>query len=431
MDLYVERQCIIQMKESNPSQFLLLFDANFEALYKYVFRRVGSVSETEKTVRLAFLDALGQVQSTPNDTTYIVWLYSLARPRVFDFLAKESFPAKTGFIEKSDVELPDDAISDIDRAEKMMKKLSLEEREILRLKLYEQITDGDVMVVLGMDDGTIGTKIYRVLKRAHLLLFGERNDGAGAYFGELSAFFEKVRMQERTDVSSVFKMELRMALNNKIESRDFAVDAEVIQDVEMKDGGKEVPFKDLSSDPAKIFAEAAKGMDKEEIDEAFAQRAGKVQATQDFQNESEFKEVFMEIFDKWRGVFIFVPVAIFVIAVGIVFTVKILNSGIERGYPTACKIAVSFSGDFSDGEKRNVNAAISDKLCGNFLVNKLVIAKGGEGVLNVEVDVPAWFLEYRFVLKNKDWRIKKYERTAGGDQKSRKISGNFGGAENA
>ena len=89
------------------------------------------------------------------------------------------------------------------------------------------------------------------------------------------------------------------------------------------------------------------------------------------------------------------------------FDISILEAGNERGYPTDCKIEVDFKGNFSDGEKRNVNQGISDKICGHFDVNRLLITRLGDGKLKVDVDVPQWLLEYRFVkkirLENKEY----------------------------
>jgi hypothetical protein len=56
---------------------------------------------------------------------------------------------------------------------------------------------------LGIEDGTIGPKIYRVLKRAHFLLFGESDERQGVYFGELSGFLARMRDLEYIDVPEV------------------------------------------------------------------------------------------------------------------------------------------------------------------------------------------------------------------------------------
>ena len=157
MDIYVERQCVEQIKSGDSKQFLLLFDANFGDLYKYVARRVFESEERENIMRLTFLDALGQVKSMPTDSNFFVWLCSLAKPRVWEYMNKSSFPEKQGLISASE-ETVDSENEGLEKVKKMMNKLSLEEREILRLKFFEEFTDGDVMTILGMQEGVIGPK---------------------------------------------------------------------------------------------------------------------------------------------------------------------------------------------------------------------------------------------------------------------------------
>lgn len=425
MDLYVERQCVEQMKQGNIKQFLLLFDANFTGLYKYVVRRVGAGEEAENITRLAFLDALGQIQNTPMDVSYLVWLYGLARPRVWEQISRASFPEKQGLI--SAVKEGEGGASDkedlILRTDKVMKKLSLEEREILRLKFFEEVADGDVMTILGMEEGTIGSKIYRVLKRAHFLLFGEGDERQGVYFGELSSFFSRVREAEAGKIvlPEAFKLSLRADLSGRIERREFAVEAEQVEAA----GPKEPPVKVMneefkgSNDPAKIFVEAVKEMREEE----------ELQRVRD-QLKLDREEKMLDFFEKWKRAFAVIPGVIFIVAMAFflmqTFDISLFGGGglVERGFATECGVEVEFSGNFSDGEKRSVNEGVSNRLCGHFKVKKLLITRKGDGKVTVNVDVPDWLLEYGFVRKavnSASWKIKEYARTFGGDQKSGKV----------
>ncbi len=409
MDLYVERQCIDQMKSGNLRSFVLLFDANFEAVYRYVARRIEDNSEVERIVRLTFLDALGQVQNTPTDVNYIVWLYSLAKPRVWEYMAKVAFPQKKGLMEQREGKESSDLLV---KAEKMMMKLSLEEREILRLKFFEQVSDGDVMATLGLSEGTIGPKIYRVLKRAHFLLFGESEERHGVYFGELSGLFERLRDAENVEIPEAFKLNLKVDLTNRIERRDFAIEAE-----QVKEAPKPFEEKTGSSDPAKIFVDAVREMRADEAKEAEIER-----------EKFEKREVIIDFVDRWKSWLVGLPVAVLVMGLGVFVVWDYLDDlGVKRGFPDGCAIEVAFEGDFSDGEKRSVNEGISKRICDHFEVKKLLISRKDDGVVEVKVDVPEWNLQYRFVQKIKDWRIKKYERTLSSNKKSGEVSRDFRG----
>ncbi|MCX6734752.1 MAG: RNA polymerase sigma factor [Candidatus Peregrinibacteria bacterium] len=428
MDLYVERQCIQQIKEGNIKQFLLLFDANFADLYKYVARRVGDVEVADKIVRLTFIDALGQAQSTPDESAYIVWLCGLARPRVWEEISRSSFPEKQGLISvvatdgQAESTENEEAISKVD---KMMKKLSLEEREIFRLKFFEEVSDGDVMSILSISEGSIGSKIYGVLKRAHFLLFGKSDERQGVYFGELTGLLSRVRELEKIVIPEVLKLSLRADLAARIDRKEFAINSEPMEE----ERPKEPPVKVVtevfkgSNDPAKIFVSAVKEMREEE-------EIQKMQDSLKFERE----EKIFDFLERWKWAFTVVPGMVFVGLIGIFIFNFWSNRPIERGYITACKIEVKYKGDFSDAEIRNVDKGISDQICGHFDVKKLLISRLDDGKVQVNVDVPKWLLEYKFAKKLKDpnagvtaavnagpWRIKEYARTLSSNEKSGEV----------
>jgi len=410
MDLYVEKQCVSQMKAGNARQFLMLFDAFFDDLYRYVARRVDSPADIRKIVRLTFLDALGQIQSTPEDSGYLVWAYALAFPRVSDNIAKASFSEAGVFEEATERSTEDNDV--LAMTEKVMKKMTLEEREIVRLKFFEQVSDGDVMTVLGLSEESVGIKIYRVLKRLHFLLFGDNRTKTGIYFGDVSGLFEKARQLEKIEIQDLFKLELRTTISNKIDRQDFAIDAEVIADKEVRTEERKEsvsPFeetvsdKDIlsvgSDDPAKVFVKASQEMTAEDwadlenekqekirkieeqelVEEAQMAYASDVSAEVktgfdgsdvDFdvkqkapwektaqaakEYEDDRSEFVMELFERWKGFLIGAPIFLFFVVAGYVaLNIFVFNGKIERGYPTVCAAAkagvVDFSGGFLGG----------------------------------------------------------------------------------
>lgn len=407
MDLYVERQYIEQMKSADPKKFLLLFDEYFQEVYAYVARRVGFGDDAERITRLVFMDALGQIPSTPVDANYLVWLYKLAKPRVWKYM-ETAQSLQTGVIAEGE---EDDQQELVQKTEKVFSKLSLEEREILRLKFFEEVTDGDVMAIIDSEETSIGPKIYRVLKRAHFLLFGESDDRQGVYFGELSGFLERARQIENIPAPEMFRGVLRTELDTKLSKEDYAIEVEeeTVEAQEpfvVKEDAVDLSKPTGSDDPAKIFVQAAREMQEEE-QEAI------VKQTERF----ERSERIFDFIDRWKHVLAMIPIAVFVIVMSIVvinfFGMERGGERIVRGSDSAiCEVEVSFEGDFSETQKRKINEGVSDRICGNFVdVTALHITRLESGKVYVEVDIENWFLEYKFVKKYDNWRIKTYERT--------------------
>lgn len=445
MDLYVEKQCLDQMKAGDSKKFLILFDAYFSDLYRYVFRRVNDSPETERIVRTTFSEALSKTRNTPTDIAYQVWLYSLAKPKVWNYIDKSRFPDKQGLIDaKKDFSSVAEIVKDpvVQKAENMLKKMSLEESEILRLKFCEELADGDVLYILGGEENTIGSKIYRVLKRAHFLLFGESDERHGIYFGELSGFLSRVKDSIKIEVPESLKLSLKAELSNKLDKKEFAVDAQTVSaeskkfpdpldmTSEIKTPTQKVPWQEFkkddvpmgSNDPAKIFVQAVKEMRQEE--EAKMMRDAM---------EFEASEKVYDFFDRWKGVLSIIPVILF-IAVG-VFVVTKIDWGktppiekppVEIPFVSVCgENKVNFDKSFSKEDVKNIDELVNKKICEAFSAEQIIVKKISEKEIEVLVDAGKSKLEYRFVRNLNDWALVKYAKTSNSDKQSRQVQRDY------
>jgi RNA polymerase sigma-70 factor (ECF subfamily) len=442
MDLYVERQCVDQMKAGDAKKFSLLFEAYFDSVYKYVARRVNDSQEAERIVRLTFLDAVGQIQNTPTDTAYLVWLYSLAKPRVWNYINKASFPKKQGLIssEAVDSDKAAEPFSDMtaQKVSNMLKKLTMEEAEILRLKFFEELADGDVLFVLGGEEALIGPKIYRVLKRAHFLLFGESDQKQGVYFGELSGFLERAKGLEKIEIPEALKLSLKADIQAKQDRKESAFESsfeapanapfEAPVFSEDFDGGDgKAPWEEIkseekveqdkkvehigSNDPAKIFVQAVKEMRED-------QAAGKPTVLDEF----EEREKILEIFDKLKWLLVLIPVLLFVIIAVVVVKGLLFDKKIQRFVAAdVCVSEAVFKGGLTDEEKKDLSRDLVKEICKNFEVEKLTVDKISDGKVKINVDAKDSVLEYKLAKDGSRWLIKEYAKTSNSDKEQRKI----------
>ena len=157
----------------------------------------------------------------------------------------------------------DDEVKLKQQAETFFSSLTFDEREVLRLKFFEELTDGDVMHVLGLSEGSVGTKIYKVLKRGYEILFGEIKDHSGVYYGELHSFLARLKNIEKIPVSDGFRLDLRSKVENKLEKMYM----DGFSDKGPEQASAQSSSASGSSDPAKAFVNAAKGLSKDEIDQ--------------------------------------------------------------------------------------------------------------------------------------------------------------------
>ncbi len=276
MDLQTESVYKDEMVK-DPRRFMPLFSENYSGLYRFVARRIDDENTREQIVRLVVLDAIGQMTTSPKDVNFSTWLYKLAGERISSY-AKKGIGGMSGEIQSPIFDasginegIYDDEYKLKQQAEAYFAILTYEEKEIVRLKFFEELTDGEVMYVMGFSAGSVGKKIYQVLKRSYEILFGKVDEYAGVYYGELYSFLSRLKSIEKIPVPEVFKLKLKAEVLNKLEkmySEQFGhtgaekTNSENVGFEESTSGRANVG----STDPAKAFVYAAKGMSKEEVE---------------------------------------------------------------------------------------------------------------------------------------------------------------------
>lgn len=287
MDLQAEIHFKEELK-TDSRQFIPLFDEFYPALYRYVVRRIDDPEKIKTVVEIVMMDAFGQAASVPLDVSFSTWLYRLAWERLQPYFKKTigGLPEiKSPVFDGASVlnGVYDDEFKLKQQAETFFAGLILKEREIIKLKFFEEITDGEVKYVLGIEEAVIGPIIYQVLKKGYKVLFGDKGESSQIYFGELHSFLARLKTVEKIAIDEDFKLELKLKLQEKI-------DREVGGKYEKGAGGSGSPAASAavagatvgsgspaagaavgSDDPAKIFVQAAKGMTREEVDRITAE----------------------------------------------------------------------------------------------------------------------------------------------------------------
>lgn len=424
MDIYVEKQSVEQLLAGDMKQFLLLYESYFYELYKYVKRRVSDTGEVERIVRLTILDAFGRIKETPSDISFAVWLYSIAKPRIWNYIDKSKVES-VSLLDFSELNESADREFFVN-VDKMFKKLSLEEKEILILKFIEEVSDGDVMAILNVDSEKLGARIYRVFKRADLLLFGGSEEKTDVYFGGLSSAMSAVKENENIVVPEVLKLNIRSELSSKIDSKDFGVDVAVVEEGnEQNENNKlrEAMLKNINSgseDPAKVFVDAANVLSQHEREIKYEERKRNLEYEQTEAERMEQKKIDMlDFFDQWKGLFAIIPLfLLFFVGGFLIFKYVDFSSWFSK---SSCSINVVYNDIDADSQK-NIDKYISDRICEHFEVKDLIISKVDES-LNVEVNIDEWNMQYNWQTRGTDaWYIQDFQRTVQNADKIVRIS---------
>lgn len=167
---------ILQAKEDS-AKFAALYDIYFDPIYRYVRRRVSDQFVVEDLVSQTFYDALSHIGAYEDrGYPFSAWLYKIAHNNVLKWY-KRNWRA-----EGVDIDVLEDRPAEVDLvAEQRLRegkesvrealdKLCFDDQELIRLKYFEELSNVDIAVVMGLSANNVGVKLYRALKRLKDLL---------------------------------------------------------------------------------------------------------------------------------------------------------------------------------------------------------------------------------------------------------------------
>jgi RNA polymerase sigma-70 factor (ECF subfamily) len=171
-------QKLVQDAQQDPQKFAVLYDKYFDQIYRYVYRRVSDKETVHDLVSQTFYDALAHIKSFEwRGYPFSSWLYKIAHNNVLKWYREQSKVQKVSLDDINELADHDaDQKRDASRKEKQLEvqkvidQLEPEEREIIRLKFFEEVSNIEIAEIMGLSANHIGVKVYRTLKKVKLLL---------------------------------------------------------------------------------------------------------------------------------------------------------------------------------------------------------------------------------------------------------------------
>lgn len=333
------------MEISALKKSVQLYDSFFDQLYLYFARRVRTKKLVGFLLQSVFQRVLEDFSSDSGRTFTLSDLYRIS----WEFLSKE---LEKTFGQQKTHERPSERIQFFDdvyrlknresdvksqrfdqtferspELELFYSRLLLLEREVLRLSVFEGLSDTSRASVLNMNESDCTQLFYATLKKAKDLL-----DQASAhqkiserfvpYFGNLLKLFQKIREEEYLPIDQELKIFLRKELfPDEVFSTASEILPEQVFEVEKKSDEK------ISVEPApRIHEDVSKvPVEWEDVSEPFSVR---------------------ELFRRFQGVFLLM--LILPLAVGLYFLLYSQNVQVKR---LLADDRVLFEARFSDEEK--------------------------------------------------------------------------------
>jgi RNA polymerase sigma factor (sigma-70 family) len=163
---------------SRDERFRLLFAAHHRDLHAYCLRRLP-VDDANDAVAEVFLTAWRRSERVPSGDDARLWLYGVARNVVRNWerggRRRLRLVAKMGSIASPTPDGPEVHVVRNEEHREVLTAISSlhgTDQEVVRLKIWEGLSNSDVGTVLGMTHRAVESRYTRAIKRLHKHLKG-------------------------------------------------------------------------------------------------------------------------------------------------------------------------------------------------------------------------------------------------------------------
>lgn len=178
-------EVIARAQRREPQAFDQLLEAYGARLYGYFYRLCGSRHEAEDLLQETFVRLVRRIDQYQHDGHFEAWLFRIATNLVRDRLRRlrrrhEVQPdgeigenGESGMLEASKESQPDSQLSlqeEIDRLQGALARLSEEEREVIILRHFSQLSFREIAELMGTPLGTALARAHRGLRRLRQLM---------------------------------------------------------------------------------------------------------------------------------------------------------------------------------------------------------------------------------------------------------------------
>ena len=194
MTKFFENEIIRSVLRGNVNDFEKLVTAYEKNVYNLALRMVGDPEDAADMTQETFIKAYRALSSFRGDSKFSSWLYRIASNVCLDFLRSRSRHPQVSLSSSDEdgrtaFELPDMSRNP---EEQLMKKLSMEavrrgleqlpeqQRQILVLRELGGLSYAELAQTLGLEEGTVKSRIFRARKRLCALLLRDGNISGGA-----------------------------------------------------------------------------------------------------------------------------------------------------------------------------------------------------------------------------------------------------------
>lgn len=165
-----EKALVVSCQEGNSAAFEPLYTAYVRKIYDFIYYKTRHKETAEDLTSLTFEKALDKISQCDPSESFKSWLYAIARNSVIDYYRRRR-PSRS--IEDSwDIADPDvniiedlDMQSSFEKAKKYLGKLSLEQRDIIFMRVWQEMPYKEIAQVIGKSEDNCKMIFSRAMAR--------------------------------------------------------------------------------------------------------------------------------------------------------------------------------------------------------------------------------------------------------------------------
>jgi len=169
--LQVEQKQIASAKK-DPAQFKFLYDAYFEQILNYIYKRMDDKDQAIDITQQTFIKALNNLHKyTFKGLPFSSWLYRIAYNEIQEFYRKNSKQVTVNLTDHIVAGLTEEMPEENDQSERLsrlkqvLKMLSVDEFRLLELRFFDQKPFQEIADILSITENNAKVKTYRILSK--------------------------------------------------------------------------------------------------------------------------------------------------------------------------------------------------------------------------------------------------------------------------
>ena len=177
-----ELRAIAQAKKGDADAFAFLVETYETSVYRLALRMCGNAHDAEEVAQEAFVAAWKGLPAFRGESKFSSWLYQLTTNAAIDFLRREKrHRAAVPMEDEPEPATPDTPQQAVEESEvrqalqQALDTLTPEHREIFLLRQMRQLSYEEIGCLLGLESGTVKSRLSRAKKQLREILTQKGN----------------------------------------------------------------------------------------------------------------------------------------------------------------------------------------------------------------------------------------------------------------